>query len=823
MKNLKKLIAVVLTFTLVMSAMAVGFAATTTFTDVDSNSPYASAVARLAALNITNGNTDGSFGVDQTVTRAMMTVFVNRLSGYRNLAEAAKNDTPAFKDVSKTYWAVGDINLAAQLGLTHGVGNGLFAPDQPVTYGQALGFMLNALGYKNLSWPYGVLAKAQDLGLAVVSNLGFNDVIKRGDLALVMNNALDQQVVTSYDTNGNPVLGDKLIAKDAGVNTYLVVATPDVDSSVPAGKVRVEKATLKDDGTYDTASDSYINVGTVDFNKYIGEVVTVYSDKSGNPMAADVVTTDIKNFTTSDNGKVTFDGSKYTFADVSVTTGDITTIFDGIKTTLSAVYNFIDKGSNVTLINNDGKTGYDYAVVTGATGATGTDINGVPLSASAYIVKNNVTAGAKYIDNTYALADSNGNAYKVEGAVTSATDIKAGDVIYYLPNATSNKIGVIYVVRNTVSGTVSQVSTTGSTTSATINGTTYTVAPSLVNTVTAGAQGTATIAKNNVIVAWNATSTTTTTNYGVLTATQGLKDVWTTKVQIAKTDGTSATYDVVYDNVYGVNNTAGKVYSGVVANDIVTYTVNSNGQIDTMSTVVPAGTAYTPNVPFDTTNISNNALKIDKTIYYVSSSTVILNATVDASNKATALSPVKISDLQSTNYNVLYKSADNYNNLSVLILANMPSATQSTKPVVYVTGYSKVTTTSSTYTSLSVIENGVAKTYNATSDLGTVANGVYELTLDNNGNVTAVTAVNTTNNSTTTEQLLASSVNVTIDYTNYGVNYTSGQALLDPNVTVIDTTSGTPTVSALGNISTSAKVDLYTNSLGKVNLIVIHN
>lgn len=367
MKSLKKLIAVVLTFALVFSAMAVGFAATTPFTDVKSDAPYASAVARLYALNITNGNTDGTYGVVQPVTRAMMVVFVNRLSGYRNLAEMAKNDAPVFKDVPKNYWAVGDINLAAKLGLTHGVGNGKFNPEGKVTYAQALGFMLNALGYKNLSWPYGVVAKAQDLGLTVGLNLAYNDIVTRGDLALIMDKALDQQIVTSYDTNGNPVLGNKLISKVADVTRYLVVATPDVDSNVAEGKVLVQG--IKDvnaDGVITFKAATTINAGTVDFNKYLGKVVDVYSIKGGDPVSVDVVsiekTLTAKTFQVV-SSSVYNDGAKVVDID---TPANVTVVYNGGITTLDKVTDKVYDGANVTLTdtNNDGK--YDYAVITGA-------------------------------------------------------------------------------------------------------------------------------------------------------------------------------------------------------------------------------------------------------------------------------------------------------------------------------------------------------------------------------------------------------------------------------------------------------------------------
>ncbi len=125
-----------------------------------------------------------------------MVVFINRISGYRQEAEKYKYLPPAFKDVPKNYWAIGDINLAAKLGFASGIGNGLFDPNSKVTYVQALGFVLNVLGYKNLKWPEGVLEKAKEIGLTEGINLNPNDIIKRGDLALILNKALDCQLVT---------------------------------------------------------------------------------------------------------------------------------------------------------------------------------------------------------------------------------------------------------------------------------------------------------------------------------------------------------------------------------------------------------------------------------------------------------------------------------------------------------------------------------------------------------------------------------------------------------------------------------------------------
>ena len=194
MKISRLFLSFILILTFTFSSMKVN--ASDFFSDVPPNSPYYEAVMRLKSLDIVSGKTDGTYGINDPVTRTMMVVFINRLSGFRQEAEKYKSVPSVFKDVPQNYWAVGDINLASKLGFTSGVGNGLFDPNGNVTYVQALGFVLNVLGHKNLKWPEGVLEKAKGIGLTEGINLNPNDIIKRGDLALILNKALDWQFVT---------------------------------------------------------------------------------------------------------------------------------------------------------------------------------------------------------------------------------------------------------------------------------------------------------------------------------------------------------------------------------------------------------------------------------------------------------------------------------------------------------------------------------------------------------------------------------------------------------------------------------------------------
>ena len=75
MKNLKKVLALVLV--LAMSLSVVAFAGTT-FPDVADTASYAEAAKVLKSLNIMVGDEQGNFNPDKTVTRAEMATILKR-------------------------------------------------------------------------------------------------------------------------------------------------------------------------------------------------------------------------------------------------------------------------------------------------------------------------------------------------------------------------------------------------------------------------------------------------------------------------------------------------------------------------------------------------------------------------------------------------------------------------------------------------------------------------------------------------------------------------------------------------------------------------
>ncbi|SHF29342.1 S-layer homology domain-containing protein [Caldanaerobius fijiensis DSM 17918] len=802
MRSFKKALAFVLTVALVLSSMMVfAFADTNTSTYPDVNgTDYATAVNALTSLGVVSGYPDGTFGVNDNLNRAQVAKMIVLTLGLGNAADNAKSISK-FSDVKPGDWFAGYVNVAASLGIVKGYGNGKFGPNDNVTYPQVLIMLIRALGYKDSdvitspdNYILDYIVKAGQLGITdgVTVNTG---VATRGDTAKLFYNALSANIVTGRNTDGSPIVSETktLLTKLASVATYTVLSTPSVDSSVSAGYVVTDKGSILTD---------------INLDAYLGKTIEVYTTGTPSKIIAlksiDTYDTSVKTFTTSDNGKVTqsVNGNVYSykFEDPGITVSDIPTVFDGVKTTLSKVYNNIDKNSNVTLIdyNNDGT--YEYAIVKDATAGV------TPI-----VVQNNVPSGASYIDNIYSINDSNGNAYKVQGAVTSAYDIKAGDVVYKVPvgPSASPSTYVYYVVRNKVSGTISQVSFDGSTLTATINGTSYTVKTSEITTSSVGAQGTATLNKNGEIISWSGTSSTTTTNYGIVTAVQSFSDQWNTKVQLNKPDGTTAVYDAVYDDI-----TSGAVVKPVTVPSVVYYTLDSTGKIDSMNMV-----NVVQNYTVNSVDTSNNVVTINNTPYYVNSSTQIF--TYDSVNKT--ITPVKFTDLANLSGATVYAmDAPNYNILSYLIL-NSSQITTSNQPLVYVTGVNTVYTSAGQYKSISVFDkNGVSKTYNTAvgnTSINVSAGNVYVLTLDVKGNVTNATPAASASGYTVKTGV----TNVTVDYTNNGIKYTENNtpksALLDPSVFVVDKSD--TAVSALGNIDSSSSIDLYFNSVGKVAIIVI--
>ena len=198
MKNLKKVLALVVVFAMMMSTLA--FAAG--FPDVAADADYANAINVLSDLGFFTGDDKGNFNPDATITRAEYAVVVCRIMGL-NAAGVSE-----FADVKADHWATGYVNAASQAGIIKGYGNGNFGPSDPVKYEEAVTMLVRALGYEPLAiskgnWPQGHISVASSYGLLTAVDGSVGEGAKRSAVAAMTYNALDIPVVeqTGFGTD----------------------------------------------------------------------------------------------------------------------------------------------------------------------------------------------------------------------------------------------------------------------------------------------------------------------------------------------------------------------------------------------------------------------------------------------------------------------------------------------------------------------------------------------------------------------------------------------------------------------------------------------
>lgn len=109
-----------------------------TFVDVPEGAWFYDAVEYVSGHDIFRGTSDTEFSPYGTMTRAMMVTVLGRLS---QVDPADYTGARAFTDVKPGSWYAPYVAWAVAAGITDGVGQGRFAPDEPVTRAQMAAFL----------------------------------------------------------------------------------------------------------------------------------------------------------------------------------------------------------------------------------------------------------------------------------------------------------------------------------------------------------------------------------------------------------------------------------------------------------------------------------------------------------------------------------------------------------------------------------------------------------------------------------------------------------------------------------------------------------
>ncbi len=264
MRNLKKVLALVIAFSMMLSVVA--FAG---YADVDADADYASAVELTSALGIFQGDENGNFNADKTITRAEMAAVIIRMQGLDAAAKASAGATE-FADVAADHWASGYINLASQNGIIKGTGDGNFAPNDTLTYEAAVAMIVRALGFEPIAerkggWTAGYVAVANSYKVTA----GAAATATRGNLAILVANAMNTPMMdqTSYGSDEKyEVLDGK------GDRDYRTLLT-DMDISVVNGVVGAKDGTTVTFTAQEASLDGEFPLGKNDaYKDYVLEI-----------------------------------------------------------------------------------------------------------------------------------------------------------------------------------------------------------------------------------------------------------------------------------------------------------------------------------------------------------------------------------------------------------------------------------------------------------------------------------------------------------------------------------------------------------------------
>lgn len=198
-------------------------------------------LALLNALGIFQGYEDGSYRLENNLTRAEFTKVAVCASENRKAVSGALAVSP-YADVPHTLWSAPYIRLAAQKGYVNGYLDSTFRPDANITYAEATAVFLRLLGYQNsdfgAAWPQGHMHIAEDIGLCDGIILDYNAPITRRDTVTLLYNLLNETVKGS----ANEYLS--VLGYTSHENT-VVIATAGEDTAVPSDKVVTSAGTYK--------------------------------------------------------------------------------------------------------------------------------------------------------------------------------------------------------------------------------------------------------------------------------------------------------------------------------------------------------------------------------------------------------------------------------------------------------------------------------------------------------------------------------------------------------------------------------------------------
>ncbi|MDO4516726.1 MAG: S-layer homology domain-containing protein [Bacillota bacterium] len=433
MRNLKKVLSLVLCMAVMLSVMVVGAGAA--FSD-QSKIKNTEAVDACAALNIINGYTDGSFKPEGTITRAEACKMICVALNGGEEPTLGTSATASFTD-TKGHWAEGYIESCVAQGIVAGVGGGKFNPNGNVTGTQfakmlliALGYNSDNQGYTGAAWEVNVNVDASSKGLyADLAGMDPSQALSRDNAAQMVWNALNAyEVEYKYNlVTENGQLTSKLVLQDKVDGNFkkitLLKDKYEADKEDAGILLSCTKVDGKDYYTI-TTSLKDTNQKNITYNKISADVSDllgqeiqllhkqtatedtvygVYADEDSKVVATGL----LGDFQLDGTDKVKLDGTSYKIEGTTSQTTNVVYVAQQLTATKSYtdLANDAVKGtitpttaaSSIKLIDNDGNGKVDVAVLTPAQVAKVTAVSKTSVTLD-YLTAGEANATIKFED-----------------------------------------------------------------------------------------------------------------------------------------------------------------------------------------------------------------------------------------------------------------------------------------------------------------------------------------------------------------------------------------------------------------------------------------
>ena len=211
MKNLKKVLSLVLALAMALSLMTVAFAKDASdYNDYDEVT-YKEAVDIMTAIGVFDGMSATEFAPDGTLTREQAAKIITYMIMGKDAADRLTTVIAPYSDVSADRWSAGAIAYCTNEGIISGMGNNRFAPTDPVTGLQFGKMLLVALGYDpeiekltGDSWAINVSKLAISAGLDDNVGVSLSQPLTREQAAQMAFNTMVANMV-DYDNRGTEI------------------------------------------------------------------------------------------------------------------------------------------------------------------------------------------------------------------------------------------------------------------------------------------------------------------------------------------------------------------------------------------------------------------------------------------------------------------------------------------------------------------------------------------------------------------------------------------------------------------------------------------